>query len=456
MNFKNPLLLFILLNISFAGFSQHDPVSDNSETGQLKDIFTNAHLHGHFRNYFMSTHNKGDLRDYYTNATGGAIGFTTGNFKGFEIGVKGIFTYKTFGNDLGMEDPVTGKNSKWEYELYDVLNQGNFRDLDRLEELFLRYRFGSSYISFGKIETEYTPLLNHSDGRMKPFAHRGGWAHLNLTLQHQVNLGWLNGISPRATTEWFSVEEGIGLFYNGFQPNGELAEYHEYYTSSGIGIANYNFQHEFFNLKFYDIYIDKFLNTAWAEVGVDLNNFNLGLQYVYQTPLSFNEDLHYENRYVQPEENGQVLSSQLGWKNDKLNFAFAYTHAFDSGRFLFPKELGRDHFFTSIPRSRLEGLGNVNVYTLKAEYLPLKDLHLGVELQQIKGADAGDFKFNKYNVDESFQVNSHLRYDASGFFKGLSFDLLWIYRENQNMLDAQSIFNKSNFNQLNFVTNFYF
>ena len=456
MFFRHTILTFFFFSLGFAAFSQHEPRDTVAEITQLKDIFTQAHFHGHFRNYFMSTHNQGDLQDYFTNATGGAVGFTTGNYKGFEIGVKGIFTYKTFGNDLGNEDPITGKNSKWEYELYDVLNQGNFRDLDRLEELFLRYRFGNSYVSYGKLETEYTPLLNHSDGRMKPFAHRGGWAHLNLTPQHQVNLGWLNGVSPRATTEWFSIEEGIGLFYNGYQPNGELAEYHEHYPSSGIGIANYNFQKNNFSFKFYDLYIDKLINTVWAEVGLDVNSFNLGVQYVYQTPMKFNEELHYENRYVQPDENGQVLSSQLGWKNDKLNFAFAYTHAFDSGRFLFPKELGRDHFFSSIPRSRLEGLGNVNVYTLKGEYLPIPQLHLGVELQQIKGARANVHQFNKYNVDESFQVNTHIRYEVHGFLEGLSFDLLWVYRENKNHMDAQSIFNKSNFNQLNFVTNFHF
>lgn len=456
MFLRNKILTLIFSSFGFAALAQLEPIESEAEATQLKDIFTRAHFHGHFRNYFMSTYNQGDLRDYYTNATGGAIGFTSGNFKGFEIGVKGIFTYKTFGNVLGNEDPITGKNSKWEYELYDVLNQGNFQDLDRLEELFLKYRFGNSYVSYGKIETEYTPLLNHSDGRMKPFAHRGSWAHLNFTPQHQINLGWINGVSPRATTEWFSIEEGIGLFYNGHQPNGELAEYHEHYPSSGIGVANYNFQKNNFSFKFYDLYIDKLINTFWTEVGLDINSFKVGVQYVNQIPMKFNEALPYENRYVQPNENGQVLSSQLGWKNEKLNFAFAYTHAFDSGRFLFPKELGRDHFFTSIPRSRLEGLGNVDVYTIKGEYHPLHQLHVGVELQQIQGADPNRLQFNKYNVDESFQVNSHIRYEARGFLEGLSFDLLWVYRENQNHIDAQSIFNKSNFNQLNFVTNYNF
>lgn len=449
------LSLISFFQISFLT-AQHAESPEN-ENPQLKDMFSNAHFHGHFRNYFMTTQNRGSLQDYYTNATGGAVGFTTGNFIGFEIGVKGIFTYKTFGNDLGVEDAVTGKNAKWEYELYDVLNKGNFRDFDRLEELFIRYRFGNSYLSYGKLETEYTPLLNHSDGRMKPFAHRGVWAHLKFTEEHQLNLGWLNGVSPRSTTEWFAMDETIGLFYNGFQPNGEMAEYHEFYPSNGIGVLNYNFQKENVLFNFYDFYLDGVMNTLWTEVGYDLVDFNLGIQYVYQNPLSYSEDLAYAHRYVQPGENGQVLSTQLSWKKDGFNLAFAYSHAFESGRFLFPKELGRDHFFTSIPRSRLEGLGNADVFTFKAEYHLLKpDFHIGVEMQQLQGPETGNFEFNKYNVDESFQANSHLSYHAHGFLEGLSFDILWIYRKNQNRTDAQSIFNKSNFNQLNFVTNFNF
>ncbi|UAB84395.1 hypothetical protein INR75_19955 [Zunongwangia sp. SCSIO 43204] len=451
-------LIAVFLFFSIHSYAQHDaPFLKSKDDFQLKDVFKEAHFHGHIRNYFMNTINRGDLKDYYANATGGALGFTTGNFKGFEIGVKGIFTFRTFGNDLGVHDAITGKNAKWEYELFDVLNKGNFKDLDRLEELFIRYRFGASYLTYGKIATEYTRLLNSSDGRMKPFAHRGGWAHLDFNSPHQLDLGWINGVSPRATTEWFSMEEAIGLFYNGFQPNGEEAEYHENYHSSGLAVLNYQFNKENFSVNIYDFYLDKLTNTIWTEAHYSIKNFDIGVQYVYQNPFQYSEDLSYEHRYVQPDENGQVLSSQLSWSNTKWDFAFAYTHAFDTGRFLFPKELGRDHFFTSIPRSRLEGLGNANVYTLKAEYhMPLPDFYLGVAIQQLEGPETGNFEFNKYNVDESFQVNSHLRFVAHEFFEGLSFDLLWVYRQNQNYTNAQSIFNKSNFNQINFVTNFNF
>lgn len=451
-----PYMLLLLLS-QFSGYSQNFGEENRREVSQFKDIFTGAQVQGHFRNYFMNTINTGMLKDYYTNATGGAVKIVTKNFKGFEVGAKASFTYETFGADLDMEDPVLGKASKWEYELYDVLDKGNVNGLPRLEELYMRYSFGSSYLSYGRLETEYTPLLNSSDGRMKPFVHQGAWGHFNLHPRHLLNVGWLSGVSPRSTTEWLGLEEAIGLFNNGFQPNGTEARYQGNYPSKGLAVLNYNYSSNKFNLHVYDFYLDKVHNTVWMEMDYELSNFNLGMQYVFQSPLRFSEKLSYQNRYLQPHEKARVISSQLGWKNGNFHVALAYTHAFDTGRFLFPKELGRDQFFTSMSRSRLEGLGNVNVYKLQAGFLiPSPELHLGVEFQELKGPQSGNTNFNRYNLDESFQVNTRATYSVSGFMEGLSFDLLWVYRKNRNHTDAANSFNKSNYNQFNFVTNFYF
>ncbi|MDT0690939.1 hypothetical protein RM549_14170 [Salegentibacter sp. F188] len=424
---------------------------------RVKDIFKDAYVHGHVRNFFLTTNNQGGLKDYYTNATGGAIGIITGNHKGFEIGVKNIFTYQTFGGNLKAKDVNTGYNAKWEYELYDVLNKGNYNNINRLDELFLRYRFKKSYLSLGRLKPEYTPLLNQSDGRMMPFSHRGFWGHFNFHPRHTFNVGWLDGVAPRATTEWFDLEEGIGLFNNGYQPNGEKADYYKFYPSKGIGIITYRYLHKNFKIALYDFYIDKLNNTFLTEVGYNVMDFNLGLQVVYQTPLQFSEDLPYENRYVQPKEHGQVISSQLGWGNKIFKFAFAYTHAFDTGRFLFPKELGRDRLFTSISRSRLEGLGGVDVVTFKSEFRLLKpELHVSIDLQKLTGLEAGQTTLNKYKIYETFQANTRITYTLQGFLDGLTLDLLWVYRVNQNIKEAERIFNKSDFNQFSFVTNFYF
>ena len=457
LKMKTLFLILIFFLFHFTIFSQNFMKDSTENKFRVKDIFKDASMHGHVRNFFLNTRNRGDLKDYYTNAAGGAIGIISGNYRGFELGVKGLFTYKAFGSNLNAKDVSTSLTAKWEYELYDVFQKENYNNLDRLDELYLKYKFEDSYLSLGRLKPEYTPLLNQSDGRMMPFSHRGFWGHFNFHPRHTFDVGWLDGVAPRATTEWFDLEEGIGLFNNGHQPNGEKAGYHEYYPSKGIGIITYKYLHRNFRVALYDLYIDKLHNTIWTEIGYNLLNFDLGLQGVYQTPLQFSEGLPYENRYIQPEEQGQILSSELGWGAGRFRFAFAYTHAFDTGRFLFPKELGRDRLFTSISRSRLEGLGGVDVYTFKSEFtLPHSGFHVTVNLQRLTGLELGEMTLNKYNIDETFQANTRLTYTLQGFLDGLTFDLLWIYRENQHIFEAEKIFNKSNFNQLSFVTNFYF
>ncbi len=84
----------------------------------------------------MTTLNQDDLKDYYTNAIGGTISFKTKRYKGFELGVKGIFTYRGFASGLNESDGITGRVAKWEHKLYDVNDFNNFNDLDRLEKLY--------------------------------------------------------------------------------------------------------------------------------------------------------------------------------------------------------------------------------------------------------------------------------------------------------------------------------
>ncbi|GHA28627.1 hypothetical protein GCM10007103_07860 [Salinimicrobium marinum] len=97
------------------------------------------------------------------------------------------------------------------------------------------------------------------------------------------------------------------------------------------------------------------------------------------------------------------------------------------------------------------------MFTFKSEFtLPGSGLNVSVDLQRLTGVEAGQTTLNKYNIDETFQANTRLTYSLKGFLEGLKFDFLWVYRENQNVVEAEKIFNKSNFNQFSFVTNFYF
>ena len=423
----------------------------------LKELFGLGTITGHLRNYFMSTMNEGALTDYYANATGGAMRFRSHEFYNFEFGAAGIFTYKAFSSDLNRVDPVTGEFSKWEHELFDVLDFDNFNDLDRLEELYVRYNFTDGFITYGKMEIEETPLMNHQDGRMKPFAFKGVWFHYTLAKNHLLYATWIDRISPRSTVEWFDFKEGIGLSNQGFQPDGTEAEYHEALESDGLAMLGYHTHYKDFSLEFYQWYIHHLSHTSWIGLEYHSNQWRLGLQYTLQFPDGFQRDLEYGQRYVQPGEHGQVLSSKVSYLSGDWNVWAAYSHAFDSGRFLFPRELGRDHFYTSLPRSRLEGFGNTDVLTLGANYHFGHDHFTGgVAYTRLFGPETDTFEFNKYNLDAYQQFNLHLDYAFTGFFDGLHISLLYVYKNNLNNTEPEVIFNRSNYHQLNFVTNFDF
>ena len=445
-------LLFLF--ITPCSIAQEAHTEDKANT--LKEIFTHPEVEGHIRNFLMTTINEGSLKDYYTNAIGGALAYKTREFKGFELGVKGIFTYKGFSSDLNEPDATTGQISKWEHELYDITDFDNFNDLDRLEELYLRYTFKQGYATYGKLAIEDTPLLNESDGRMKPFAFKGVWFQFNKWEQ-SLNLSWLNRVSPRSTVEWYDFNEAIGLVNNGFQPNGELADYRDKLESKGIALLQYENRFRNLELRANHWYLHHVSHTSMLELDLHYKDVVLGTQYAVQFPDGFQEELPYADRYVQPEENGQVLSAKVGYEPGAWDLSLAYTRAFDTGRFLFPKELGRDHFFTSIPRSRLEGLGDVNVLTISGNYrFNREGFHVGLDLTEVYGPEVGNFEYNKYNLDSYYQLNFRVHYELNGFLEGLNFDLLLIHKENRNTSAPDIIFNSSNFQQLSFVTNYNF
>ena len=70
---------------------------------------------------------------------------------------------------------------------------------------------------------------------MKPFAFQGAWLH-HKDEKLQADVAWIHRVSPRSMTEWFSMEEAIGLTDNGYLPNGEKAAYEGTTHSQGLAM----------------------------------------------------------------------------------------------------------------------------------------------------------------------------------------------------------------------------
>ena len=438
--------IFLLLVFNIVSAQNNEPLR----------LFKNDSITGHVRNYFMHTDNH-NLTNYYANATGTGLDYAISPVKNFHIGIGGIYTLKTFSSDLEKIDPYANKTAKWEYELFDLNHRDEYDKLYRLEKLYLKYQYKNSYVAVGRIPLEYHPLINKSDGRMMGFAFQGLTTHIATDSTLQVTATVINGVSPRGMTEWFSIDEAIGLLNNGYQPNSEKAEYKNHTQDNYIAYAQINKKLGDLTLKLEDTHIDKLINTLWAEALYKKKNFHAGLQYSLQFADNAQNNINYQNRYIQPYENGQVISTSLGCKFFGIETGLAYTHAFRSGRYLFPKELGRDNFYTSISRSRLDGLGNADIMNISLKY-NLKEipLLLAVDATSLFGVDAENYRYNKYGIDDYTQINTRLHYSFHSTLKGLTIDLLYVWKQNKHIHTPTTVFNKSDYSQVNIISNYCF
>ncbi len=434
---------------------------ENNSIRSVKEFFTKGGAHGDIRNYTMATIHEGSLKDYWTNAIGGALGYETAEWNGLSFGVKGIFTFETFGMDLTEEDENIGRSAKWERELYDVNRPGAPYDLDRLGELFVRYSIGESNIRIGKVDINKGPLFLRRDGRMKSFVYRGAWAIINEFKEHEITLGYIDGVSPRGMTEWFSLDEAIGILGNGRQPDGSAAEYHNHGHIDWIAVIGVErIIHDNLKLSLWNYLFDKSMNITWFQADLEHEGMIAGLQCVHQSALSGTEHLEYSSRFIQQEESADVVSMQLGYRLAQSNWLFttAYLHAFDNGRFLFPKELGREDFYVSHPRFWIDGLGNTDVYMVQVEYkTKAKDrgrFKMKARLSRLEAPDKDDYQFNKYGLPCIYQAMLFPKYEFHTVLEGVELGLLYVWkidRENEIPLNEQ--FYRTDLHHLNLVMN---
>ena len=440
-------ILFGLISTCFA-IAQEDVEQSKSST--------EIGVAGELRNFYMHTQNLASgLEDYQTNATSLLLNYNSPIYNSFSFHLGSRYITRLDDFDLNKMDQLTQKSAKWEYELYNVLDRNDFSILT-LDEFYLQFKNEKLNAKVGNFYSKHTPFFNQSDGRMRPFAYRGLCTVYKHNNKHKFEFAWLTHTLVRSTANWYNFSEAIGLFSQGLQPNGEVAAYANYIRSSGAGIFNYSFSKKQIQFDFYQFYIDQLIGISFAEIQYELGKWSSGLQYAYQIPLQ-DKHIPYQNRYIQPNENAQVLSSKLKYAySNQLRFSAAYSYAFASGRMLFPKELGRDWFYTSIARARMEGLGDTHAILFTGNYLFIKPaINLNFQFIQMYGPKQNDFRFNKYNIDEFWQLNTKLTYQID-FLKGLEFDALFIIKENFNSNAVDFVFNRSNFAQLNFITKLYF
>ena len=472
MKFKYLYFGLSVIFLVFKANAQHQEIGEKPgiwkekqaiDTNSLLYAFKKGNTNGHLRYFFMATDNSTGLSDYYANASGGGLRFETAKFHGFQFGVSGFFTFNIGSSDLALPDPKTNQFNRYEIGLFDVGNANNKQDIERLEELFMKYNFKKGSIVVGK-QLINTPFINLQDGRMHPTGVSGIWMDFNQIKKTKIEIGLLNQISPRGTVKWYSIAETIGVYSTGLNIDGTKSSYAGNSKTKGVALLGITHKPiEELVVKFWNLYTENIFNSLLlqADIKKELEvggNFVMGAQLISQSKIGNGGNETPSKRYFQ-HEGSLAYGANIGWENSTWKTSLNFNRITSKGRYLLPREWGRDPFYTFLSRERNEGLANSNAYVLKIGYsIPKTTLKTTLALGYYDLPAVTDFNANKYGMPSYNQLNIDIRYDFKGLLSGMGAQFLYVYKSksSNSPLAEKYIINKVNMSLWNLVINYNF
>lgn len=463
------MLKYLLVTLFFFGFVQINGQSnlpgkkDINDTSLLQS-FKKGEIEGHFRMFYMMTDNSGPLTDYYALAFGGRLKYETKSFKRFQLGLGGYFTWNLSSSDLTKPDTITKMMNRYEVGLFDLTDPARKKDLVGLENLFIKYNFKSSSIKFGK-QIINTPFINKQDGRMQANAEQGLWIEVKEIRKTKIELGWLSHISPRSTLKWYKGASSIGVYPSGVSITDHKSDYKNNLSSYGTAVAGITYSiNKQIKLHAWNYWVENIFNTAQGQIDGEFRVANskkllAAAQYTHQSAIHNGGNPDPSKTYFDPTQKVNIYSCRIGLQSEGSTLRFNYTRITNEGRFLFPREWGREPLFTFLVRERNEGLGDVSAFTLNF----LKDFFHHKLTTEISGGyydlpDVKNARLNKYGLPSYYQFNVDLKYSFMGFMKGLNMELLYLYKKGKGNIyeDLKYVINKTDMQQVNVIINFSF
>lgn len=456
---KQRLHFFLYLSMSFIFTEAYSQSADISIL-EKDTLSLNQHLlgqgkfHAHVRSHFMATDNEKNLTDYYALALGAGIGYESPVIHHFQVGLTGFFIFNVRSSDLAKVDPLTKSGSRYEVGLFDLTNPTNKYELDRLEDLYLRYKYRNSKVEIGRFELN-TPFINRQDGRMRGTIEEGVWAEWKEWKRIQVEGGWIRRISPRSTVKWYDVEDSYGVYPSGVNTDGTKSTHAGFIKSTGIGLIGITLKPKTdLKIQLWNQFAENVFNTALIRAdylmpfGKEMKG-QLGGMFIHQDGLANGGNPNPSHSYFGKGDYSNTYSVKLGIQSKKFECAVHYTHISNEGRFLMPREWGREPFYTFMPRERSEGYANMNAWNTRFVYQWMDGrLKSGLSYGIVQLPSVANFAQNKYGMPSYQQLNWDFNYAFNHYFKGLSVQWLVVYKWQS---DPSQLLPKYTFNKVNML-----
>ncbi|MEZ4901575.1 MAG: OprD family outer membrane porin [Spirosomataceae bacterium] len=429
-----------------------------------KQTLRKGHFRGHVRSFWMLTNNQAELTDFHAWGVGAGLGYQTPLIaKHLQVGFSGFFMANLVSSNLSLPDPKTGQANRYEVGLFDVTQPSQTRHLNRAEELYLRYFFKKkSSVTLGR-QLPKTPFINPQDGRLSPTFVEGIVFEWNEFKNTKIHAEYLYRISPRSTVGWYSIGESIGLYPVGLNTDGKPSSYAGNSHTKGIFTGGITQNVNALNIQLWNTYVESIFNTVFfqGEWKSSLNNkksWMAGIQAIHQRATGNGGNVDATRAYFSPNGHSTIFSGRVGYRSPLWAINLNATRITAEGRYLMPREWGKEPFYTFLPRERNEGMGDTQAYSINIFYQPHPLLKWEASGGYYKLSDVKNVLLNKYGMPSYAQLNLGVSYGFSGMLKGLNTQLLVVRKQSVGPTynNDRFVYNKVNMTHLNFIVNYQF
>lgn len=123
-----------------------------------------------------------------------------------------------------------------------------------------------------------------------------------------------------------------------------------------------------------------------------------------------------------------LVSARARMNLGRFRWQVNYTRITSDGRYLMPREWGRDPFYTFLPRERNEGLGDVHAATLNLIWRTKSGWRIQADAGRYWLPAASDARLNKYAFPAYQQFDVNAQYQFTGAWKGLAAQFIYLVK----------------------------
>jgi len=462
----------ILLSILATGSILYaNGVAKAENTSTLANAMQNGKVSGQIRYYYLDEDEGRDYQDYFGSALGGHLKYETGAIAGFNLGVAFYASQflSTNYSPTSVEPAANNKNSRYVAGLMDA-SDPSVTNITGIGELYLNYKHSKTNVRVGRMKLK-TPFINPEDGRMIPTLEQGAWIKSADVNGFVIQAGYINAFWNRSTSQWKSAEDSLGYGYSQAKSRNHLASAYKGHTSSdGVYVASLAYTGiKGLKLQAWDYYLQNIMNVGYLQADykhkIGNYKFIVAGQYINEAEVGDGgngDATHPEYSYRAENEKSEVFGAKMGAGYSGTMLTFAATKVTSQGRFLFPREWGKEPLFTFQKRERTDGSGDATatLLTLGQDFgvFGINGLKVLGGIGKYNRVDAKDFALNKYGVPSYVQGNVDVHYKFSGELKGLNVEYLFArkYAIGNTYNNANFIFRKNDLNVHNFIVNYNF